>query len=160
MVDTCKYALPPITANAPLKRFRLITWTSQDLWIIQLTNMHISHFLVDRRWRLKRRIFLAGQAAMSGRVGHIDVAFLDVFFLTVALRVARSVHLQTSRLVSFISFLFLSGAPVPSCACWTWQLEDCFLLFTQQATFQCWCFHSVCSARKQMAPASRLLVEI
>ena len=36
-------------------------------------------------WRLKRRIFLAGQAAISGRVGHIDVAFLDVFFLTVAL---------------------------------------------------------------------------
>ena len=36
-------------------------------------------------WRLKRRIFLAGQAAISGRVGHMDVAFLDVFFLTVAL---------------------------------------------------------------------------
>ena len=45
----------------------------------------IMDFLVHSASNLSGRIFLAGQAAISGRVGHIDVAFLYVFFLTVAL---------------------------------------------------------------------------
>ena len=75
---------------------------------------------------------------MFGRVGHIDVAFLDVFFLTVALEWPE---VSISKLPGWCpSFLFFSR-----CTC----AILCLALLQEPAGHDSWQIVSFCSRSKQ-----------